>query len=111
MTNNGESYTVFGTPEFPYCVDKYTDFELPSLPYHGTAQYQRYSFTAFKWHDTSSSLDEEQKVSCDLELSAEPFAPQDIMTCDGQEMVTLVPPDTTADVEVTAAPTPEGKWL
>ena len=115
VTNDEESYTIFGTPEYPYCADEFTDFLPPSLPYQGTSQLQKFSFLAFKWHDTSSSLDEEQKVSCDIELSAEPFTALEVRTCDGQELVTnpttvtQAPPgpeeDTTADVEVTPAPT------
>ena len=115
VTNDEESYTIFGTPEYPYCADEFTDFLPPSLPYQGTSQLQKFSFLAFKWHDTSSSLDEEQKVSCDIELSAEPFTALEVRTCDGQELVTnpttvtQAPPgpeeDTTADIEVTPAPT------
>ena len=120
VSNGSEKYTVFGTDEYPYCADKFTDFLPPSFPYVGTMNGQSFSFLAFKWHDTSSSIDEKQRVACNIEVSATPFTPHQVKTCDGEELVTQPtvitqapptnPPDTTAEVEITMAQpsTPEG---
>merc|ERR1712106_1006391 len=76
---------------------------------------QSFSFLAFKWHDTSSSVDETQRVACNIEVSATAFATEVVQTCEGEQLVTQPtvitqspptnPPDTTADVEITVSTT------
>jgi len=115
VSNGNEKYTIFGTDQYPYCADKFTDFLPPSLPYAGTMNGQSFSFLAFKWHDTSSSVDETQRVACNIEVSATAFATEVVQTCEGEQLVTQPtvitqspptnPPDTTADVEITVSTT------
>ena len=56
-------------------------------------------------------MDEMQRVACNIEVSATPFTPHHVKTCDGEELVTQPtvitqppptnPPDTSAEVEIT----------
>ena len=79
VTNGSENYYIFGG-EVPFCADEFTEFK--AISGWGSTGVQRFSYTAFKWGETTNGVDS-HNIRCKVEFNSRPFVEIDINKCDG----------------------------
>ena len=103
VSNGVDTYPIFGGDDLgPFCADEFVQFRADEG--YGGQETQRFSYSAFRWSDSSESIDD-QFIHCTVEFKPRPFVELDIHSCDGKFSTTSTTTSTTSTTPTTTRTT------